>query len=83
MKTLILALFGSALATAAFAGGHAKEEKIAKINDMLAEMSCEIDEDDIEFEDDGGFDLDDVQCSDGQYDIKLDKDYKVVGKRKE
>ena len=29
------------------------------------------------------FELDDVMCADGQYDIKLDADYKVVEQRKE
>jgi len=57
-------------------------DAIAKINTLLAEMSCEIDEDNIELED-GAYDLDDVICVDGQYDIKLDAEFNVTGKRKE
>ena len=45
-------------------------------------MTCEIDEDNIELED-GAYDLDDVICADGQYDIMLDADFNVTGKRKE
>jgi len=31
----------------------------------------------------GGYSLDDVACKDGQYDMVLDKDFKVVRKKKE
>ncbi|MEM9371854.1 MAG: PepSY domain-containing protein, partial [Pseudomonadota bacterium] len=42
------------------------------------------DDDDIEKEDDGGFELDDVICADGtQYDIDLSADFEVVEKRAE
>ena len=57
-------------------------DEIDRINALLAEMQCEMDEDDIEKEGDG-FDLDDVLCVDGQYDIKLDADYNIVEKRAE
>jgi len=57
-------------------------DAIAKINTLLAEMSCEVDEDNIELED-GAYDLDDVICVDGQYDIMLDAEFNVTGKRKE
>ena len=57
-------------------------EEIERINALLAEMQCEMDDDDIEKED-GGFELDDVLCVDGQYDIELDADFNVVEKRAE
>ena len=50
---------------------------------MLAEMQCEMDDDDIEKEADG-FELDDVICADGgQFDIELDAEFNVVEKRAE
>ena len=58
------------------------EEEVDRINAVLAEMQCEMDDDDIEKEDDG-FDLDDVLCAEGQFDIKLDTDFAVVEKRAE
>ncbi len=77
LVTAILA-FGLGSATAA----DVTEEEITKINALLAEMQCEMDEDDIEKEDDG-YELDDVFCSDGQYDIDLDADFNVTNKKKE
>ena len=45
-------------------------------------MQCEVDPANVEV-DDGNFDLDDVICADGQYDIKLDANYAVTEERKE
>jgi len=30
-----------------------------------------------------GYKADDVECKDGQYDVSLDKDFKITGKEKE
>ncbi|WP_223252403.1 hypothetical protein [Paracoccus mutanolyticus] len=46
-------------------------------------MTCEVDADNIDVEDDGSFDLDDVICADGQYDIKLNADFTEKERRKE
>ena len=79
----ILAAATLALATPAFAEEAASQEEIDKINAMLAEMQCEMDDDDIEKEADG-FELDDVICADGgQFDIELDAEFNVVEKRAE
>ena len=56
--------------------------ELEKITALLAELQCEMDPDDIEMEDEG-YELDDVFCADGQYDIELSKDFEVVEKRKE
>lgn len=69
----------TALPAAADTPSAAQTEQILA---MLAEMQCEMDPDDIEMED-GGFELDDVYCADGQYDIDLDADLNVTNKRKE
>ena len=84
MRKILLATMLSFLALPALADDDkASAEQIAKINETLAAMSCEVDDDNIELEDDGSFDLDDVICADGQYDIKLNADYSEKERRKE
>ncbi len=69
---------------AAFADDHEVTPEIQEqITAMLADMQCEMDVDDIDAEDGGGYELDDVFCADGQYDIELDADMQVTEKRKE
>lgn len=84
MRPLTLALaatFTLGISAPVSADEVTKEEE-AKIMALLAEMQCEMDEDDIEKEDDG-YELDDVFCSDGQYDIDLDADFNVTNKKAE
>ena len=80
MKPVLVAAALALLAAPAFA--EATPEQIAAIDAKLAEMQCEVDPDNIEMED-GGFDLDDVICADGQYDIAMDADLNVTEQRKE
>jgi len=59
-------------------------EVVERIEAMLAEMECQMDPDDIELEEDGGYELDDVICRGGnQFDIELDADLNEVGRRAE
>lgn len=58
------------------------EATVTRINEMLAGMECQMDPSDIEKEDDG-YELDDVMCADGQYDIGLDENLEVTNRRKE
>lgn len=87
MKRILLA--GIAAGAAAFAlPALADDEKptpeqITKIDAALAAMTCEVDSANIEVEDDGSFDLDDVICADGQYDVKLNADFTEKERRKE
>ena len=85
MKKLLIAamLAGFAMPALADDDEKATAEQIAKIDEVLAAMSCEVDADNIEVEDDGSFDLDDVICADGQYDVKLNADYSEKERRKE
>ncbi len=78
-RYLIAALIA---ATPAMALAEATPEQLTKIDEVLTGMTCEVDHANVEL-DDGMFELDDVMCADGQYDIKLDADYKVVEQRKE
>ncbi|RJL18887.1 PepSY domain-containing protein [Paracoccus siganidrum] len=83
MKRLLLATTLAAFAAPAFADEDPTPEQIARIDEVLADMTCEVDPDNIEVEDDGSFDLDDVMCADGQYDIKLNADFTEKERRKE
>ncbi|MEM8575643.1 MAG: hypothetical protein AAGF48_13520 [Pseudomonadota bacterium] len=58
------------------------EAEVARITALLEEMQCEMDPDDIEREDDG-FELDDVYCTTGRYDIDLDANFEVTNRRAE
>lgn len=83
MKRILAATAMTLFATAALAETEATAEQIAAIDEALAAMTCEVDSDNIDVEDDGSFDLDDVICEDGQYDIKLNADYTEAERRKE
>ncbi|MBY6047227.1 PepSY domain-containing protein [Vannielia litorea] len=75
------------LGGAAFAESHGDgpdAETVEKIMMKLTEMKCQMAEDDIEMEDDGGYELDDVICEGGQqYDITLDAELNETGRRAE
>ena len=77
-------LFAGALALlpAAAMAQEIPAETVTKIQDMLKGMQCEVDPANIESSGDG-YELDDVFCADGQYDMDLDKDLAVVSKKKE
>ncbi|MCF8481239.1 MAG: PepSY domain-containing protein [Rhodospirillum sp.] len=62
--------------------GEVSAETQAAISAKLAEMHCEVDPDNVEAEGDG-YELDDVFCADGQYDMDLNATFDVVEKRKE
>ncbi|TCO71732.1 PepSY domain-containing protein [Rhodovulum euryhalinum] len=79
----IFAIAAVILAPGLATANEISPDVVEKITAMLAEMQCEMDPSDIETEDGGGFELDDVFCADGQYDIELDSDLQVVEKRKE
>ncbi len=84
MKPYVIAALLMGFALPAMADDDkASAEQIAKIDEALAAMTCEVDPDNIEVEDDGSFDLDDVICADGQYDIKLNADFTEKERRKE
>ena len=84
MKHLIAGTACTLLALPALADGHVDAEVVEKIEAMLAEMECQMDPSDIEVEDDGGYELDDVICKGGdQFDITLDADLNETGRRAE
>lgn len=82
MRTTLLATALLAAPCAAFAADDATPEQMAQIDSVLSAKQCEVDPANVEVED-GMFDLDDVMCATGQYDIKLDSDFAVIEERKE
>jgi hypothetical protein len=77
-------LFAGALALlpAAAVAQEIPAETVTRIQAMLTGMQCEVDPANIEASGEG-YELDDVFCADGQYDMNLDKDLAVVDKKKE
>ena len=90
MKRLTTTLATIALAAPLWAESHSgdmdeiPQETVDAIMAMLTEMECQMAPDDIEMEDDGGYELDDVICKGGnQFDIELDADLNEVERRAE
>ncbi|MCE6953320.1 PepSY domain-containing protein [Cereibacter sphaeroides] len=80
MKKIVT--LGLLLAAAPVMAQEADPATVEKVTALLASMQCEVDPANIEAEGDG-WELDDVFCADGQYDIKLDANFAVTEKRKE
>lgn len=59
------------------------EETVERINELLSEMQCQMDPGDIEPTEAGGYELDDVMCAEGQFDIELDDSFEVTERRAE
>lgn len=66
--------FGSATA---FADDTPTDDEIEKIKAAVAEWGCEGGTYEKESEGTGVFEAEDVKCKAGQYDFRLDKDFKV------
>ncbi len=76
----ILMISAAALAlgtTSAFADQKPSAEEVAKITAVLADLGCK-DPEEIEKENEGHFEIEDANCKEGQFDIKLDKDFKLI-----
>jgi hypothetical protein len=64
-------------ATPAFADDDPTDDEAAKIKAAVAEWGCEGGTYEKETEGTGVFEAEDVKCKSGQYDFRLDKDFKV------
>jgi opacity protein-like surface antigen len=62
---------------AAFADDKPTDDEAAKIKAAVAEWGCEGGSYEKETEGSGVFEAEDVKCKSGQYDFRLDKDFKV------
>ena len=74
--SLMFAVAGSAYAAAL------TEQQVEGVQKAIKAIGCTVEDEDIEAKGDGCV-ADDVECQDGNYDMELDKDFKVVNKEKE
>lgn len=76
-----LALLSAAALFAMTHAGLADEkptaEEAAKIKEAVSALGCEGGEYEKEAEGSGVYEVDDAKCKDGQYDIKLDSNFKM------
>lgn len=63
--------------SAAFADDKPTDDEVAKIKAAVAEWGCEGGSYEKETEGTGVYEAEDVKCKAGQYDFRLDKDFKV------
>ena len=83
MKRTITALVATGFAalalasTAALADDTPTAEEAAKIKEVVAAWGCEGGKYEKETEGSGVFEAEDVKCKGGQYDFRLEKDFKV------
>ncbi len=82
MKRIVIAAIAAVFAsTAAFADEKPSAEEAAKLKEAVAAQGCEGGEYEKEAEASGYFEVDDAKCEDGkQYDLKFDKDFKLLTK---
>jgi hypothetical protein len=78
MKRLLIGTLALALCGApAFADDKPSDAEVAKIKETLAAWGCEGGTFEKESEGTGIFEAEDVKCKNGQYDFRLDKDFKA------
>jgi hypothetical protein len=77
MKKVLIAVALAFAATPALADDKPSDAEVAKIKEAVAAWGCDGGTYEKETEGTGVFEAEDVKCKDGQYDFRLDKDYKV------
>jgi hypothetical protein len=77
MKTIAVAAFAALFALPAFADEKPTDDEAAKIKHAVAAWGCSGGTFEKEAEGSGVLEAEDVKCAGGQYDFRLDKDYKV------
>lgn len=78
MKRLMISAIALAFCSgAAFADAKPTDDEVSKIKEAVAAWGCEGGTYEKEAEGTGVFEAEDVKCKAGQYDFRLDKDFKV------
>lgn len=77
MRTIAIAALATMFALPAFADDKPTDDEAAKIKAAIAEWGCEGGIYEKESEGSGVLEAEDVKCKSGQYDFRLDKDFKV------
>lgn len=79
MKLFLASALGAALfATNALADAKPTDAEAGKIKEVVAAWGCEGGTYEKETEGSGVFEAEDVKCKSGQYDFRLDEDFKVL-----
>ena len=79
-KIAITALALVFCGTAAWADEKPSEAEAKSIQAALSAWGCSGGKMEKESEASGVFEIDDAKCKDGQYDFKLDKDFKIISR---
>ena len=58
------------------------EQQVEGVQTAIKAAGCTVEDSDISAKGEG-YKADDVECKDGNYDVMLDKDFKITGKEKE
>lgn len=78
MRRTWVAFVAMTMSTAGLADTPVSEAEAQKIRAALETWGCSGGKMEKETEATGVYEVDDAKCKDGQYDIKLDKDFKVI-----
>jgi hypothetical protein len=78
MKRILLAVMAASLSTAAFADKEVSPADAEKIKAAIQAWGCSGGKMEQETEASGIYEVDDAKCHGAQYDIKLDKEFKVI-----
>ena len=78
MKRTLVAFVAMSMSTAVLADTPVSEADAQKIRVALQAWGCSGGKMEQETEGSGVYEVDDAKCKDGQYDIKLDKEFKVL-----
>lgn len=83
MTRIIIAASALALvaATSVYAAALT-EQQVEGVQTAIKAAGCTVEDSDISAKGEG-YKADDVECKDGNYDVMLDKDFKITGKEKE
>ena len=83
MTRIIIAASAFALvaATSVYAAALT-EQQVEGVQTAIKAAGCTVEDSDISAKGEG-YKADDVECKDGNYDVMLDKDFKITGKEKE
>ena len=78
MNRILVAFVAMAMSTAVLADTPVSEAEAQKIRAALEAWGCSGGKMEKETEASSLYEVDDAKCKDGQYDFKLDKDFKVI-----
>lgn len=81
MKMVLAALAAAAIATPALADDSPTQAQRTSVMKAIKAIGC-TNPTEIE-RDDGGYEVDNAQCKDGVYDLKLSADFKIISRDKD